>query len=79
MTDNMRRKWEIEWDQWADRVSECEDPLPRDEALALLRGLTLLQRTGDIGSAMHRHYEETGHRLSFGCCAVGAFQGEHVA
>lgn len=63
-----KAKWEAEWDAWADEVAHQNQVLPRARALALLRNLQFLQRTGEIGSAMDKHAKETGHRLAFGCC-----------
>jgi hypothetical protein len=79
MHANMKAKWDVEWDQWAAKVAENNKPLPRDEAIALLRGLQLLQGTGDLGSAMHNHFLETGHRLTFGCCANPTSNSSEVA
>lgn len=59
-------------EQWTAEVAH--DELPYHEALARLYELSERyghrRATSLVGSAAAVHYEETGHRLAFGCCAT---------
>jgi hypothetical protein len=63
-----RPEWERHLDEWGSLPSappSAPDPLVMRAMAQLAEQL----RCSDSGGYSRRHFTETGHRLSFGCCA----------